>query len=171
MSDASAAAPPDPTQSMGPIARLCRLLAVSGGVLLLAVAAMVTASVLLRWFGANPVPGDFEIVQMAMAIVVFAFLPLCQVRRGNIAVQTFTSALPRVASRALDALWDLVYAAMAALLAYALMLGALDTYANRTETMVLTVPLWPAIAIAAGLGGFLAIVAASTSLAMLRDGR
>ena len=50
------------------------------------------------------IPGDFELVQMATALAVFAFLPLCQAHRGNIIVDTFTTRLPRRVRNALDAL-------------------------------------------------------------------
>ncbi len=39
---------------------------------------LVTASVLMRWLGGEGVNGDFELVQMGLALAVFAFLPLCQ---------------------------------------------------------------------------------------------
>ena len=41
----------------------------------------------LRWQGSQPLPGDFEFVQMATAVSVFSFLPYCQLRRSNQAHQ------------------------------------------------------------------------------------
>ncbi len=38
--------------------------------------------------GQSGVPGDFELVQMATAVAAFCFLPYCQLRRGNIFVDT-----------------------------------------------------------------------------------
>jgi TRAP-type C4-dicarboxylate transport system permease small subunit len=155
----------------GAIGIVARTLAVGGGLVLLATAAMVTTSVLLRWSGRQPVPGDFEIVQMAMALVVFAFLPICQIRRGNIAVEMFTDRLPRRVTAWLDATWDVVYAATAALLAYALALGTMDVLANKTQTMVLTLPLWPALSATSVLAAFLAVAAVASAIVRVRSRR
>lgn len=80
--------------------------ALIGGALLIAVASMVVVSVTLRsdLVGAAGVPGDFELVQMATAIAAFCFLPLCQLRRGNIFVDTFTLKLPQRWRDGIDAL-------------------------------------------------------------------
>ena len=51
---------------------------------------------------------------------MFAFLPLTQARRGNIVVDTFTGWLPPRIQRAIDAFWDLVYAAFMGLVAWRL---------------------------------------------------
>ena len=71
--------------------------ALIGGVLLIALATMVVVSVTLRsdLVGKAGVPGDFELVQMATAVAAFCFLPLCQLKRGNIFVDTFTLKLPQ----------------------------------------------------------------------------
>ena len=80
--------------------------ALIGGALLIAVATMVVVSVTLRsdLVGAAGVPGDFELVQMATAIAAFCFLPLCQLRRGNIFVDTFTLKRPQRWRNGIDAL-------------------------------------------------------------------
>src|SRR5262249_27736247 len=92
------------------IERLARLLAVFGGVVALVIACIVVVSVLARWLLSSPVPGDFELAQIGTAIAVFAFLPYCQLVRGNIVVDTFTAHLSARARHRIDALWDLVYA-------------------------------------------------------------
>ena len=48
--------------------RISDRLALAGGSLLLAMAMLVTASVLRRWFTTQGVPGDFELLQMALAL-------------------------------------------------------------------------------------------------------
>lgn len=150
------------------IRRAVRLIALAGGLLSLATAFVVVISVTLRWFGAGTVPGDFELVQMATAITIFCFLPLCQFRRGNIMVDTFTSRWPAALRHAVDAFWDLVYAAMMLLLAISLAQGALDVLRNKSATMVLGLPLWPAIMIASVLTLFLSFVAVVTARALMQ---
>ena len=150
------------------LARLTTLLAVLGGLILLGAACVVVVSIALRSFAGGQVAGDFEIVQVATALAAFAFLPLCQARRGNIIVDTFTTRAPAVVRRGLDALWDLVYAGAAALLAWQLGRGAYDTIHSNTVSMILALPYGWAIAACAVMAGLLAIVAFATAIARLR---
>ena len=58
----------------GLLDRIVTALAVAGGALSLGVAVLVTVSVARRWLGFQPIPGDFEFVQMATAVSIFSFL-------------------------------------------------------------------------------------------------
>jgi TRAP-type C4-dicarboxylate transport system permease small subunit len=138
------------------------VLALAGGVLMLVVASLVTLSVLMRWLLGDGISGDFELVQIATALGAFAFLPLCQARRGNVIVDTFTAPLSERARRRLDALWDLTYAVLIAIIAWRLVLGALDAFASQTTSMVLGIPQGYAIAACAVMGAFLTVVAVVT---------
>jgi TRAP-type C4-dicarboxylate transport system permease small subunit len=149
---------------LGRLGRLSHALALAGGLLSLCVAFLVLASILLRQTRFGAVPGDFELVQMGTALAIFAFLPWCQARRGNVMVDTFTSWLPRRAQAALDALWDVVFALMMAMVSWRLALGALDAINNHTTTMVLQVPLGPAILGCAALAACLAVVSLATAV-------
>lgn len=146
-------------------------LALAGGIVMLAAAILVCSSVGLRWVTSNSIPGDFELVQIAVAVSAFAFLPHCQFRRGNISVGTFTAALPRRVQALLDALWDLAYGLTGAFIAWRLAIGASETIANRTTTMVSGIPIGWAIAAAAAMALLLAIAAFSTALQLARSGR
>ena len=82
--------------------RAARYLAYAGGVILALVSLITVASIIGRallsinsWFG--PIKGDFEIVEMGVAIAIFAFMPLAQIRRGHVTVDVFIS---RLSSRA-----------------------------------------------------------------------
>ena len=168
MANASEQEPPAST-ARGPIDRIARAIALAGGLLALGIAGLVTASVLQRWLLQQPIPGDFEFVQMATAVSVFAFLPFCQARRGNIVVDTFTSSLPARLRNLIDALWDLVYAGFMALLTVGLCKGAADAAANGTTTMVLGLPIWPAVAACAALCGVLVVVTAAGAIRLARS--
>jgi TRAP-type C4-dicarboxylate transport system permease small subunit len=85
--------------------------AVGGGLLVLAVAALVTTSVLGRWLFGKPIPADFEFVEIGVGIAVFAFLSYTQMRSGHIAVDTFTQRLPPRVNAAIDGIWALVLCA------------------------------------------------------------
>jgi TRAP-type C4-dicarboxylate transport system permease small subunit len=151
------------------IVRLARAIALCGGLLTLGIALLVTVSVIGRRIWGEPVPGDFEFVQMATAVTLFAFLPLCQSHRGNIAVDTFTSRLPRVWQRRLDGAWDLIYAAFMLMISVGLFRAALEAYGYGTTTMVLGLPIWPAITISALLCAVVALVALATLARLARD--
>jgi TRAP-type C4-dicarboxylate transport system permease small subunit len=166
MDDATAQpTPPRPPQI---IALAAKALALLGGLVALAVSTVVVVSVLCRWLFASPIPGDFELAQIGTAVTVFAFLPYCQIVRGNIVVDTFTAALPtRIRSR-IDGACDLIYAVGMALVAACLARGTLDTYASHEVSMVLRIPVWPGVAFGALCCAFLAIVALATARGLFR---
>ena len=161
------AAPPLPEHS--PVARVARALAIAGGLLSVASALLVTTSVTLRWLGFGSINGDFELVQIGVALSVFCFLPLTQARRGNIMVDTFTTWLPLRVQRAMDAFWDFVYAGFMALTAWCLMNGARDALASGLNSAMLGLPLWPVFAMTVLLVLLLAVTAIDTGAKLLRD--
>ena len=155
----------DATRERG-IDALVRWVALAGGLLLIAVASMVVVSVTLRssLFGQAGVPGDFELVQMITAICAFAFLPLCQLRRGNIFVDTFTMKFPPRLNRIIDATWDVVYGLAMVLIAWRLGVGAMSAYVSGENSMVLRLPaFWP-VTICAVLASLVAIVCFVTTV-------
>ncbi len=160
------AAPPLPEGSLA--SRVARALAILGGLISVASALLVTASVSLRWLGYGSINGDFELVQIGVALSVFCFLPLSQARRANIMVDTFTGWLPARTQAAVDAFWDLVYAAFMALMAWCLMNGARDALSSGLNTAMLSVPLWPVFCAAVLLIVVLVVTAVDTALQLLR---
>lgn len=152
----------------GPLAVLTRPLAIAGGLIMLAAAIMVVVSVAMRWLISYSVPGDIELVQIASALAVFCFLPLCQGRRGNIVVDSFTTKLPPRLRDGLDALWDLVYALMTATIAWRLAVGAWDSLRSNTVSMMLNLPVGWAIAACAVMAGLLTLVALATAFRLIR---
>jgi hypothetical protein len=155
MSDANVTAGDEPRPPA--IERLTGAIALLGGVLALGVALLVVVSVVGRWLSGTPlaktlrwlgpVDGDFEMVQMATAVAIFAFLPYCQARRGNIVVDTFTAWLPARVDAYIDAFWDIVYAGIMGLLTTCLMTGVIEHYRSGQTTMLLQLIVWPALAL------------------------
>lgn len=157
--------------SAGGVSQVARILAIGGGTLMLVTAVMVTLSVGGRWVLKSGIPGDFELVQIATAVAVFSFLPLCQLGRGNVFVDTFTLRAPDWFNRSLDMLWDLVYAGFALLISWRLALGAYDAIASKTSSMVLAFPIGWAIAACAVMAAFLGLVTLVTMMKLGRGGR
>jgi TRAP-type C4-dicarboxylate transport system permease small subunit len=151
-----------------PLAAPTRALAIVGGLLSVTLALIVTVHISLRWLFNSQVPGDIELVQIGTALSIFAFFPLCQSRRGNIVVDSFTTRLSPRAREWLDAVWDLVYAAAAFVIAWRLAIGAWDTMRSNTVSMILGLPTGWAVAACAAASAFLGIVAVATSLRLIR---
>jgi TRAP-type C4-dicarboxylate transport system permease small subunit len=152
----------------GPLAAWTRPLAIAGGLIMLSSAIMVVVSVAMRWFISYSVPCDIDLVQIASALAVFCFLPLCQGRRGNIMVDTFTTKLPPRIRDGLDALWDLVYALMMGIIAWRLVVGAWDSLRSNTVSMMLNLPVGWAIAACSVMAALLTLVAVATATRKLR---
>jgi TRAP-type C4-dicarboxylate transport system permease small subunit len=66
-------------------------------------AALVTVSVIGRYLASAPVPGDYDIVGILCGCAIFAFLPYCQLNRGNVLADFFTNRAPARVKAALDA--------------------------------------------------------------------
>ena len=147
------------------IDRLAWLFAVAAGGVLASVAAVTVVSIVGRTAFGVPVPGDFELVEIGCAVAVFAALPYCHLRRGNVAVELFLRRAQSPARRVVDAVNGATYAAIAAGLAWRMALGGAELRAWGETSMILGVPLWWGfVPIVASLG-LLAAVAARRVLA------
>lgn len=135
-------------------------LAVAGGFVLAAVAVVTTLSILGRTVAASPVPGDFELVEIGTALAVFAFLPYCQMVRGNVVVDLFTSRAPARVKALLDLAGNLAFTLVAGILTWRMALGGAELRAYAETTMVLRIPVWWGIAAAVPCLGFLTVTCA-----------
>ena len=59
----------------GPIEKLAALSALAGGAILTAITLMAVASIVMRSLGFQPIQGDFELVQVALADCIALMLP------------------------------------------------------------------------------------------------
>lgn len=140
--------------------------------MLLGVALMVTASVLMRWTLSQPITGDVEMVQVGGGLAVLAFLAHGTAMRTNIFVDSFTTRLPARVNDAIDAFWNLAWAAVALVLAERMAVGATEALGNGSVTMgLLGIPLWWAIGIGAVCFAVTGLVALSWTGRLLRGRR
>ena len=118
--------------------------ALAGGAILLGIALMTSWSALSSLVFGKPLPGDFELTEIFVAVAVFAFLPYCQLTDANVTADLFTArAGPRaVASFALFA--ALLALAIGALLAWRTWAGLLDYRQYVETTAILKIPIWSA---------------------------
>ncbi len=118
-----------------------------GGVVLTGILGMSVASIVPRTLGFQPILGDYELVQVGLAVCVAMFLPWCQLKGGNIIVDFFTARLRARSQRRLDAFGALLFALMMALIAWRLTAGAAALVDTGETTMLLGFPLWIAYAL------------------------
>ena len=132
----------------GPLGRwleaLARAFALGGGAILVAMTVMETVSISLRALAGAPIPGDFELIKMGTAIAVVAFLPYCQLVKGNFIVDFVLARAPERVRSAMDALGDLLLGIIAAVLLWRMTLGGIDLRASADKSMVLSMPVWSA---------------------------
>jgi len=158
----------EPPQADGPVLppfdRLCRWLAIAGG-LVLSLAGLVTVvSVAGRYLFNDAIRGDSEIVSNLTAIAVALFLPWCQLAKGNVIVDVFTERASTPVKAVLDGVGSLLLALIAGVVTWRLAVGGFELAAVRDETMVLRLPTWWAFAIIAPSFALLCIASAIVTL-------
>lgn len=122
--------------------RACRVWAIMGGGILCIAMTLTVVSVVGRAIGIGPVDGDFEMMEIATAIAVFAFMPYTQMTRGHVIVDVFTQNLPRPALRFLDVIGTIAMTAVALIWLWRMPLGAYDFFQFGDETTVLRYMRW-----------------------------
>jgi len=147
----------------GIVNALARLMALAGGVVLVAITTMTVMSITGRSLidiGLGPVPGDFELVEAGTAFAVFSFLPWCQMQRGHVTVDIAVAALgPRVMAW-LAFVGNVLMTAVAALIFWRLLLGLADKQTYSETTFILQFPVWWSyLAGSAGAGLFVVVCA------------
>jgi len=153
--------------------QVSKWLAVFGGVVLSAMAILTSVSIIGRSAFLQPVPGDFELVAIGTGLAVFAFLPWCQITRGNVLVDFFMSAAPVRIRIFSDIIGGFFYLAIASLLTWRMIFGGLDMYNYNELSMTINFPRWTTFPVSILMLGFLAIVIAYTigrSVSELRAG-
>lgn len=121
----------------------CRLIegwALLGGVLTLVVVAVQTLSVITGAFG-HPLPGDFELTELGIAVAAFAFLPYCQITDANVTADIFTSGLSRRGQAILALLSAIIALVFASVMAWRTWLGAQNQFEYDYQTAILQVPI------------------------------
>ena len=123
---------------------LARWLAVAGGLVLLAMVAMICVSIVgraLLAFGLKPITGDYELVSIGMGFAIFAFLPWAHLTRSHALVSLVTDGFgPRVNAWIL-VITDIMMLAASAFVAWRLYFGMMDKFAYNETTLLLRFPL------------------------------
>ena len=119
-----------------------RYFAIFGGFILLIAALISIFSIFGRVVFSSPILGDFELVEIACAVAIGSFLPLCHLKNGNVIVDFITAKLPQNKIYFLDAFSSLLFGFVALFFSSRMILGAKDMYVYQEETMLLAFPIW-----------------------------
>jgi TRAP-type C4-dicarboxylate transport system permease small subunit len=160
---------PDRTRAARLVERAATLWALAGGVLLLAVVAVNTWSVVSRALGGRPFAGAFELTEVGVAVAVFAFLPYCQLVGANVTADIFTARASRRTVAAFALFASLVALGVALLLAQRMYLGLLDQRAFGYATTILNLRIWWAFVPIVGSLALLALAALVTLVEAARE--
>jgi TRAP-type C4-dicarboxylate transport system permease small subunit len=136
-------APPGKAARLGPFLRgLSVILAYMGGAVVSAVGIMSAISIIGRSAIGRPVTGDFELVEIGIAVAGSLFLPYCQATSGHIAVDFFTlRATPRT-NRFLDQFGALLMAVTLLAVGWRTAVASIDIARSGETTMLLGFPTW-----------------------------
>jgi TRAP-type C4-dicarboxylate transport system permease small subunit len=121
---------------------LAKFCAIAAGVLLTIITLMTCVSLFGRNVMGRTIVGDFELVGAAAGAAVALFMPWCQVRRGNIIVDFFTSGAAPGTQTTLDRLGALLFAIVLALMTWRTTLGGLNAWNTQSGTMMIGFPEW-----------------------------
>lgn len=135
-----------------------RGLAMLGGMVLLALVLMTTASVLGRYLFRTPVPGDYEILGIGCGIAILFFFPYCEMASGNIKATFFTDNMAERWKQLLNIGAETLFFLMAALLTWRFVMGGLRRMADGQSYMYTQMPIWWAYIPATLAMGLLVVV-------------
>lgn len=139
-----------------------------GSLVLIGIACLTTANVVLGTAFRVHIPGEFEIAELGVAMVVFTFMPLAQLRRGYLIVDLFTQrASPRTRGL-LDAAAGLLFGSCMALIAWRMFLGGVDIAETGERSSVLQIRYWCVFAVAVPSLVLLVVACLHTSWSDLR---
>lgn len=121
---------------------LAKFCAIVAGLLLISITLMTCASLIGRNTTGNSIVGAFELTGVAAGAAIALFMPLCQLRRGNIIVDFFTAKLSDSTNDKLDRFGTLLLVLIFGLLAWRTTLGGLNVFSANSETQIMGFPEW-----------------------------
>jgi TRAP-type C4-dicarboxylate transport system permease small subunit len=121
------------------LARMCAILA---GLLMTVITLITCGNLILRNTTGDAMAGAFELTAVATGAAIALFMPLCQVRQGNIIVDFFTANCSEFTTSTMDRIGAFVLAGVFALLAWRTSVGGISAYNAHSLTMLMEIPEW-----------------------------
>lgn len=148
------------------------LLTAVAAICLIAIVAIVSVGVVMRYVFGAPLLGVNEFVQLTAVALVMAALPFCTARNDHVAVDVFDDMLGRRGRLAGDVISRLLSGIMLGLLAQRAVIKALDAWEWGDATNMLRIPIWPFyVVLAVGAGLCVLVMAAQLVLTITRGGK
>lgn len=119
-----------------------KTMAISGGLLFIALIAMSLVSIIGRKLGFGSVNGDIELMQAGTAVAATAFLPYCTLLGEHIKVDFFTENIRDSLKRPIDGVAEVLFAIVSCILAWRTILSAIATHESQEVTTLVSLPLW-----------------------------
>jgi len=121
--------------------------AILGGICLVFIIVLTTASIagrLLLTYDicCGPIPGDFELVEIAAGVAVFMFLPYCQLKRGHVTVDIFSGVMGPRGVQITELAGNVLMTGAAAIIVWRMALGLQDKMRSGEESFILGLPVW-----------------------------
>ena len=124
------------------LANLAKFCAILAGLLLIFITLMTCVSIIGRDMIGKTIVGDFELSGAAAGAAIALFMPWCQVRRGNIVVDFFTTKASPATQDVMDRIGALLLGCVMALMAWRTTVGGLNSFRTHSETQILGLPEW-----------------------------
>ncbi len=122
--------------------KLAKLCAVLAGVLLTLITLMTCVSLIGRNTTGWTIVGDFELSGSAAGAAIALFMPWCQLRRGNIMVDFFTTRASAATQDRLDRFGALLLGLAMGLMTWRTTIGGLSAWKAHSGSMMLGFPEW-----------------------------
>lgn len=125
-----------------PFHRLAVVFAYAGGIVVAVIGLMSAFSIVRRAVFGRPILGDFELVEIGIAVAGTLFLAYCQITAGHIFVDVFTLRAGKRAQNAMYRIGAFVMALMFFLVVWRAAVGAHELKLNGETSMLLGFPIW-----------------------------
>lgn len=126
------------------LAAIIRFWALLGGLIVTGLAVLTAASAVSNVLFSKPFSADYELVKHFTAIIIFMFLPYCQLVGANVTVDIFTEGMSEAKKAAMSAFSSFFAIAFSLLLLRQMWFGFFSYMKYPEVTPVLQLPLWTA---------------------------
>jgi TRAP-type C4-dicarboxylate transport system permease small subunit len=149
--------------------RLDQALGLVAAVDLFAMMLVTFIDVIGRYLLSRPLPGAFEIIQIMMAVLIFAGLPLVSAKEEHVTVDLIYSFLSRGPKRLLDITVNAVGATVLGVIAWRMWIKAGQIAVYNDDTPVLHIQMAPVAYFMCAMSAITAVVLVLNTIRHLRN--
>ena len=103
----------------------------------------MVVDIVLRYVFSSPIAGDYELIELALVLIVFFAIPHTQTVHGHVAVDILTIRLSRRMKDVCGLIGWLAGTVMLAIITYANYRQIFKVRGNELTTGILRIPVWP----------------------------